>query len=291
MLSKIYLGWSNFLIFAKDRVSYLMFGYSMLNINITEEKLISTCFTQDKSMELLLEGQRQQVKTGKLPDIAAASDNEYQIQTSDIPTIAEPNSSILLLPSSTISSLAPRMVHMVSPSKPSIFDTPSKLGGAVNNSRFGLGDYNSPTVFHGSSFTNKEGGQKPQTGMNTNFKFDHFSTPQTHFRSGPLSASLKELNKSSSRLLQKSYLRGNLFDKLSPEVEDDGFTDQFKSTSPSSRRITANPATTPGSEHGLFKTPAQALTPNISGKRVLSDGPGRAWSEIPSSDAMAVSWR
>lgn len=244
----------------------------------------------DKSMELLPEGQRQQVKTGKLLDISAASDNEFQIQTSDIPKIPEPNSSLLLLPTSTISSLAPRMDHMVSPSKPSVFETPSKLGGAVNNSRFGLGNYNSPSIFHGSSFTNIERGQKPQTGISTNFKFDDISTPQSLRRFSPMNASLKEINRSSSRVLQKSNFQGNHFDKVSPEAEQDGFTNEFKSTSPPSRRITANPATTPGSEHGLFKDAAQDLNPNISGKRVLSDGPDRPWSVVPSSNAMEVSW-
>eukprot|EP00261_Vitis_vinifera_P005187 XP_002271873.1 PREDICTED: uncharacterized protein LOC100264332 [Vitis vinifera] len=105
-----------------------------------------------------------------------------------------------------------------------------------------------------------------------------------------MNASLKEINRSSSRVLQKSNFQGNQFDKVSPEAEQDGFTNEFKSTSPPSRRITANPATTPGSEHGLFKDAAQDLNPNISGKRVLSDGPDRPWSVVPSSNAMEVSW-
>ena len=239
-------------------------------------------------MELLPEGQQQQVKAGKLPDIAT-SDNEL-IQTSDIPTIPEPNSSILLLPNSTISSLAPRTSHMVPPSRPSVFETPSKLGGTVNNSRFGLGNYNSPSTFHGSSFTNMERGQKPQAGISTNFKFDNISTPQTLRRFSPMNAaSLKEIKRSSSKVIQKGNF--DQFDKVSPEAEDDGFTNQFKSTSPPSRRITAHPTTTPGREHGLFKDAAQDLNPNISGKRVLSDGPDRPWSVVPSNDAIDVSWR
>lgn len=253
-------------------------------------KIVLTCFKQDKSLELLPEGQRQQVKAGKFPDIfAAASDNEVQIQTSDTPTIPEPNPSIFLLPTSTIPSLAPRTSHMVSPSRPSVFETPSKLGGTVNNSRFGLGNYNSPSIFLGGSLTNMERGQKPQTGIGTNFKFGDISTPQTLRRFSPMNASLKEINRSSSRMIQKGNL--NQFDKVSPKAEDDGFTNQFKSISPPSRRITANPATTPGRDDGLFKDADQDLNPNISGKRVLSDRPDRPWNAVPSSDPMEVSWR
>uniref|UniRef100_A0A5B6Z9U7 Uncharacterized protein n=1 Tax=Davidia involucrata TaxID=16924 RepID=A0A5B6Z9U7_DAVIN len=237
----------------------------------------------DKSTELLPEVQQQQVKTGKLSEIVVSPALEVDISAkSDLPKVKEPNSASLLVPSSIDSSLILRMDKPIPSLKPLVHETPSKLGGFANNYHFELGNYGSPSISHGSSFTGVERGLKPPNGISKNFKFVDTTTPGIHRVSSMTATALKEFNRISSRLPQHGSFLDHQSDKVSSEKEQNGSIFRFQNTRPSSFRVPAEPS----GSLGLFKDSAQDLYLNMSAKRVPSDGP---WKVVPSDDVMDIS--
>ncbi|XP_057953334.1 E3 ubiquitin-protein ligase HOS1 isoform X2 [Malania oleifera] len=245
----------------------------------------------DRSMELLPEVQQQQVKNGKLPEIGVTRvDETDQPAKSDIFGLLESNSTSLLVHSSADHSLL--WVDQSSTSlKPSIYDTP-KVGGSVSSARFEPRKDGSMSLLHERFFTNSERGLKPQIGISKNFKFDEIPTSRIH-STIPLNASpLKDLNRSSLRVLQNSNLQGNQRNSVSPELQQNGFSYKFKNSSPPySQRVMTGTAIAPSSNHGLHKSSVKDSHPNASNKRLASDGPDRPWNVVSSDDPMDVSWR
>lgn len=219
-------------------------------------------------MELLPEVQRQQVKSGKLPEIAAVSSGEgVEVpEKSDITEVQELTSSSILIPSFTDSSLRWGLDHMTSPLRPSAFVTPTRLHGSVNNHRAELIKHDSPSILHGR-------GLKPIGSTNKDSKLDVTVTPETQRLSSPL----REIN--------KAYF-GNLQD-ASSEMEHNGFINQFHNT----YRVSSNRKGTPGSNHILFKDSAGGLNTNLSGKRIPSDRDYKLWNAVSSDDQMDISRR
>ncbi|KAK9284920.1 hypothetical protein L1049_024101 [Liquidambar formosana] len=247
----------------------------------------------EKCIELLPEVQQQQIKTGRLPEIDVDPGKEVELsEKSDIPEVQEPNSTSLLVQLSADSSLVLGMDHTIPFLNPSVLRNPLNQGGPVNNSRSELINNSSPSILHGRFFTNAERGLKPQISISKNFKFDDISTPGTR-RVSPISASpLREFNRSTSRGIQDSHLQDDQLDKVSPEMQQNGLINQLQNIStPYSRRVSANPVTTPSSNRGLFKDSARDLYSNVSGKQVSSDRPDRTWNVVSSDDAMDFSWR
>ncbi|KAL7167192.1 hypothetical protein ACSBR2_037797 [Camellia fascicularis] len=219
----------------------------------------------EKSIELLPEVQQQEAKTGKLREIAVSPVNDTGIPArSDPASFQEPNSTSLLVPASIDSSLLFRMEKAIPSSKHSVLETPSKLGGFSNNSHFELGNHGTPSILQGSFFTNAERVLKPQGGASKKFKFEDTHNPGIRHVGAMMVTPLKEFNRSSSRLPQNRTFQDHQFDAVSPEKEENGFTQRLQNTRPSSLAA--------------------------SGKRVPSDGPHRPLKAVPSDDPMGMSW-
>lgn len=224
-------------------------------------------------MELLPEVQRQQVKSGKLPETAVNFGEEVELAAkSDLPNVQEPISTSLLIPSSTDSSLVLRTDHTAPFVRSLVFETPTRLRGSVNNHRSEHVKYGSPSILH-------ERGLKR---ISKDFKLDDTFTPGTR-RVSPLNASpLREISKANYSNLQDA----------SPETEQNGFINQFLNTSPTySHRVTTNRVSTPSSNYGLFKDSMEGLDTNLSGKRIQSDRDYRHWNVDSSDDPMDTSFR
>lgn len=219
---------------------------------------------------------QQQLKTGKLlPEIHTTSGEDVEMPAiSDLPMVQGPKSSSLSVPLPVDSSLFLQTNHLT-PFKPSIPDTPTRLGGSMNNLHFELGNYGSPSVLQERLFTNAGRGLKPQVSLNKNFKFDGISTPGIHRVSLVNATPLKEISRTSLKVLPNGPLHYDQFDEVSPEVDRSGFTNQLRNPSPLySRRVTANPVAISGSNGGL---------PN--------DRDGRSWNATSGDDPMDIGWR
>ncbi|KAF8412951.1 hypothetical protein HHK36_000923 [Tetracentron sinense] len=256
----------------------------------------------DKCIELLPEAQQQQLKTGRFPDITDSQAKEVEVPAKyDMFKVQQPSSTGLLVPSATDSSFLLRMDHVTPSKKTSAFDTPAKLSGSINNSFIELSNYRSPSILHGrfpsnfgdlstphnwdilASSHNFARALKPQTGIKQNI-------PTTGFNriSPQVSTPQKEVSRISSREVQNNHLQDDLFDKVSPGMEPNGFINQVENARPPyTRRVTADPLATPISDHGLLKDSSHDLSPTVSGKRVPSDRP---WTMISANDPMDVSW-
>ncbi|KAK8556348.1 hypothetical protein V6N12_002755 [Hibiscus sabdariffa] len=72
------------------------------------------------------------------------------------------------------------------------------------------------------------------------------------------------MGQGSSRVLSSIRLQEKQYDKVISEGEQNGFVNQVRNASPPySRRVTANPASTPSSNLGLFKGLAHNLQSDI----------------------------
>ncbi|KAI9175139.1 hypothetical protein LWI28_027941 [Acer negundo] len=243
----------------------------------------------DTSIELLPEVEQQMIKTGKLPVISITSGEEVEMPAKfDISESREPKSTGLLAPVTSADSSLLLMNHVTS-SKSSASESPARPGVSVNSLHFEVGNNDSSSVLHQRLFMNTEG-TKGDFGVSKDFKFDDNSTPRNR-RPSLLSATpFKEINKT-SRPLRNSHHKGKPFDKISPEVEQNGFSSVSRHAIPLySRTMVADPASTPSSKHDLVKDSVQELRFNLSSKRVHSgrdDGPRNV---VPSEEVMYVSW-
>ncbi|KAK8483835.1 hypothetical protein V6N13_073416 [Hibiscus sabdariffa] len=241
----------------------------------------------DKGIELLPEVLQQPVKTGILPDIVITSRQEDEIPTrTGFPELQEPKSASLLVPS-TSDSIVLQPYHMATPLKPPASEIPKILGGYANNSHVETGTHGS--ILPGRLFSDAE--RLSNVEGSKNFKFENISSPGIH-RSSPMFATpLKGIGQGSSRELSSRRLQEKQSDKIISEGEQNGFVNQVRNASPPySRRVTANPASTPSSNLGLFKGLAHNLQSNISGKRGQSGRDDRHWNVLPTEDLMDVSW-
>ncbi|XWS62022.1 hypothetical protein CRYUN_Cryun07bG0175100 [Craigia yunnanensis] len=282
----------------------------------------------DKGIELLPEGLQQQVKTGTLSDIVVASGQEDEMPArSGLPEVQEPKSASLLV-HSTSDSIVLRPDHTATPLRPAVFEIPKILGGYVNNSRVEAGNHGSSLIFQGKLFA--DAARKSNVEVGKNLKFEDISSPgirrvsPTPLKGISWSSSrelpnrhlqekqsdnlkfedisspgirrvsptpLKGISWSSSRELPNRHLQEKQSDKIISEGEQNGFVNQVHNTSPPySRRLTANPVSTPSSNYGLFKGSANTLPSNISGKRGQSDRDDGHWNVPPTEDLVDVSW-
>ncbi|KAG6636025.1 E3 ubiquitin-protein ligase HOS1-like [Carya illinoinensis] len=226
----------------------------------------------DKCMELLPDVQRQQVKSGQLPEIAASSVENIEMPAkSDFTMVQEPISTSLLIPSST-SSLGLGMDHLTPFSRSSVFENQTRLPGSINVHHSEVIKYGSQSILYGR-------GLRPRSSINKDFNLND-STPETR-RVSLMNASLsREINRATF---------GNLQDS-SPEMEQNGFINQLHDASPLySYRLSSNPIGTPSSNQGLFKD-SGGLNSSFTGKRIQSDRDYRLWNGASSDDQMEISW-
>jgi E3 ubiquitin-protein ligase HOS1 len=231
-----------------------------------------TFIKQVQSIQLLPKVQQEQVKTGKLPpEVHRTSREEVEIQErADLPMVQEPKSSSLLV-SLPANSLTNHNIML----KPSALETPPRFGASIKNPHMELGNHGSSSVLHQRLSSSPERTQKRRVSVNKNFKFDGISTPMMHHGSHMNTTPLKETSRTSLEVLPNSNLLHNLFDKMSPEREQNGFVKQLRNTSPPySHRITANPVALFGSNNGL---------PN--------DRNGGPRTKSSKDDPMDIAWR
>ncbi|KAL7241529.1 hypothetical protein ACSBR1_014177 [Camellia fascicularis] len=174
------------------------------------------------------------------------------LQRCDLAKVQEPNLTSLLVPTSIDSFHVLRMDKTVTSSKPSVLETPSKLGGYANSSKFEIGNHGSPSILQGSFSTNEERVPKPQSGVSKMFKFEGIRTPGIHCVRRIITSPFKEFNKSSSRVPQNNSFQDYRFDQVSPQMEGNGVTHRLQNSRPYSLRVGADPAPSDG-PHGLWK--------------------------------------
>ncbi|OVA14389.1 ELYS-like domain [Macleaya cordata] len=263
----------------------------------------------DKCIELLPDVQQQQAKTGKFPDFGLSPSKEVEVPSkSDISQEQLLNSSSLLPPFSTDSSLVLGMDPSISSKKGSEFETPTKLCGSVSNSHFELANYRSPSILYGR-FLNPVGGSstpnsksnlflkhnsarevKYQSSMRPNFKSVDVPTPGIHLVS-PSSTPLKEVNRGSSGVLYDDHLQEDHINKVSPGLEPNLLMNQVENTrTPYRRRVPFHQISPPvNNSHGLLRDSVQDSNPNptMSSKRSPSDRP---WMSTSRDDSMDITW-
>nr|XP_028956828.1 E3 ubiquitin-protein ligase HOS1 isoform X2 [Malus domestica] len=239
----------------------------------------------DKCMELLPEVQRQEIKSGKFPEVAVTTSSEVETAAASLPEVQKSQSISMLIPSSIDSSLG-LWSDCVNPSwKPSISETPKKRVGLVDSYRSELG--NNGSVLHEKLLSNSETQWKPDDSINKAFNFEDASTPGIHWATPP--SSVKDRKKSSSRILSNSRLQDNQYAKMSPETERKRFN-PFQNTSPSNfYSADSNPVTTPSSNHGLFKDSATDLHRSVNSKGFQRDRDNRTWNMASKDDPMDIS--
>ncbi|XP_030500875.2 E3 ubiquitin-protein ligase HOS1 isoform X1 [Cannabis sativa] len=232
----------------------------------------------EKCMALLPEVQRQQVMTGKLPEIAGNTGDEVEMPAkSDFPST---KAGSLLIPALNDSPVALWTDH-TSARKPSLFETPLKRDGSFDN-------YHSK-LDGASLFQNSEMGLQPQVSIGKNFKFQ--VGDKSILRVKPLSTSpSKDVNKTPSRVLLNSNFRDNKSSLLSPEMKTKSVPNPFLNESPYSGSSTANPIITPSSNRGLFRDFSHDLQPSVSSRRVHPERDDTPLKTTSSDDIMDVSW-
>ncbi|XVF52574.1 hypothetical protein PTKIN_Ptkin05aG0029200 [Pterospermum kingtungense] len=242
----------------------------------------------DKGVELLPEVLQQQVKTGTLSEMVVSSSQEDEISAiSGHHEFQEPKSASLLVPSIS-GSVILRPDHMSTPLRPAVAEIPKTLGGYVEHSHVEADNYGSSSILLGRLFAEAERVSNIESGKN--FKSEGISTPGIHHVSPTYATPLKATSQSLSRELRSRHLQGKQPDKIFSEGHQNGFVNQVYNTSPPySQRVTANPVSTPSSNHGLFKGSANNLRSNISGKRGQSDRDDGYWNVPPTEDLMDVS--
>ncbi|KAI8017615.1 hypothetical protein LOK49_LG04G00907 [Camellia lanceoleosa] len=133
------------------------------------------------------------------------------------------------------------MGKTVTSSKPLVLETPSKLGGYANNSKFEIGNHGSLSILQGSFSTNAERVPKPQSDVSKMFKFEDIRTPGIHCVRPIIATPFKEFNKSSSRVPQNSSFQDYRFDQVSPQMERNGVIHRLQNSRPYSLGVGTDP--------------------------------------------------
>ncbi|CAA2973889.1 E3 ubiquitin- ligase HOS1 [Olea europaea subsp. europaea] len=227
-----------------------------------------------RGTELLPDILQQEVKTGKIPEVDVSSHNEANIPPkSDLPQVQGPILSSLLIPSAIDSSLAGITDIASPPLKLPVLQTP-KIGGPLNISSFGIGNFSSSTA--STNFFNRANKE-----LNTGSVFGVLpNSDNISISANPLNprtaSSLKEFNRTSS-VPRNSIFQNNQRNKIYPERSQNGSVDQLQFSSSFFTRAAANPVTSLGSNHSLFSELAQDLDQNIYDKHLLPDTADRPW--------------
>ncbi|XAR54921.1 hypothetical protein NMG60_11030256 [Bertholletia excelsa] len=237
----------------------------------------------EKGIELLPEVQQQELKTGKLLEIAHPI-SEDKIPAGSGHAKSQERDFSLLLPSSIDSSLVLPINSASTSSKISSLETPAKIGSFPNNSHSELLNHDSCSILQQSLFTNSDRVPKPQSGVSKKFKFDDIRNPGICRVSPMVATPLKDFNRSSSKVPRNSNFADDQEDVVSLDKVENGFSNKLhSSTRPFSIRVRADPLN-PSSNESLLVKDARDPYLNASGKRVPSDGPHRPWdvsSEVP----------
>ncbi|GMH26652.1 hypothetical protein Nepgr_028495 [Nepenthes gracilis] len=242
----------------------------------------------NKSMELLPEVMRQQLKARKLPNSTVLQYNEVgSPREANIPEPQAGDATMLSIPSSPDSSILLGLGHKDS-SFISSSSRSSKLAGSLSSSSspFQFGKFSSPDNFPKLA----ESESKLKFGIVKNFKFDDIMTPSRSKINSTDTLEVKAIERTSSRDL-KDDLRNVLLDDISPGAEENGVDKRYpKITPPFSRRVMDKPSRALSSDHGLLNDLTQERYATESSKRRSSGHPDRPWSMVSSVEPIEISW-
>lgn len=234
---------------------------------------------QDKFMELLPEAQQLEIKSGKSPNVGVNSEVEVS-PDADPSGVQEQSLSSILIPSTKTSSVSQRNDSKFI-SKPSVFETPGRIGGTFNHSK--IATFGSPSV-HKRLFASKERVPKIQNSLKKSVNFQDMLGSGFHQASAMNISPPEEATRSSFRVFDNGP------EKLSLDKEQNGITNQIRNTSPYSRRITANPIyNTPSSKFGLLDVPSRGVQENGSSKTAVSARENGTWNISSLADPMDIS--
>ncbi|XP_050228170.1 E3 ubiquitin-protein ligase HOS1 isoform X2 [Mercurialis annua] len=227
-----------------------------------------------KSIELLPQSQQQLAKAGKLsPDSYNISGEQVEMPTkSDLPTVQLPNSSSILIPPYDGSSPL-LQTNNTTPFISSVLETPIP-SKSVNKPHFEVGNIELSSRPHERSST--------QVRFHRSARYD--GTPTHGFpRGSPMSSTpLKDINRTSSKVLPDNRLFHGQMDKLSPAMEQNGFSYMSPQAPRSSHRITTNPIAMSHGSRGFPKDSARSSSKEIHSLRP-DDG---SWNIISGDDLM-----
>ncbi|XP_030467691.2 E3 ubiquitin-protein ligase HOS1 isoform X2 [Syzygium oleosum] len=238
----------------------------------------------DKCIELLPEVQQQQIKSGKLPDIAVTSEDAHMPEECNLPLERRPIPYSSSIPVAVDSSVILNEV-MTPSSKRSDLGNPMKVLVSSTNFAVGLGNTDWSSVPGESLLLNTERGSNL---LGRSLKNDTSTSGAFDFK--PASP-LQRFPRGSPKFRQKSWPQGNSPDHISSAVEVNGFGDQIQRSSHlHSQASMANPQSSPASHHSLLRSSKQDLHKAVSGKRVHSEADGLPWNAVSSDDLMDISW-
>ncbi|KAI3846281.1 hypothetical protein MKW92_026214 [Papaver armeniacum] len=259
----------------------------------------------DKCIDLLPDVQQQQVKSGNFPDFGVSSSSKEDEFKSDMSKEQPPNSS-LVHPFPSDSSV---LLGLNSARKGSAFDTPAKPSGSISHSHIDLSNYRSPSIVQGRFLNPVGGSSTPHTksnlfskhasasrevkylsGVRSTFKLDDISTPGTNYLTPGSSTPLKEVNRSSSRVLYNDNPQDDQEDKVSSRWAPSSMVNHVEYTRPSYLHVIPEPQiSTPINDHGFLKDALQnsGSTTSGSGKRVSSERP---WMSAARDESMDFTW-
>ncbi|GLT35098.1 hypothetical protein SLA2020_095780 [Shorea laevis] len=216
----------------------------------------------ERGVELLPEVQQRQLKTGKLAEVLDTTG-----RGADIPSD-----------------------HIATPMRTSVFENSNVLVDSVNNSHIGADDFRSSSVLQGRLFLDAERATKLEFGASRSFKFGNITTPGIRGTSPSFSMPLKGTTMSSLKGLRNRHVQEKQSLQITSDEERNGFINQVHNTSPPySRRVAANPVSTPSSNSGFFTDSALNLQSNLSGKRGQSDIGHGQWHMLSADEPMDVS--
>uniref|UniRef100_A0A2P2KTH0 ELYS-like domain-containing protein n=1 Tax=Rhizophora mucronata TaxID=61149 RepID=A0A2P2KTH0_RHIMU len=235
-----------------------------------------------QSIELLPKDQQRELQAGKLSlQLYKTSNEEVEKPvTSVLPGAQEPMlGNIVVLPSGDTNA------NQMTPFKASVLQTP-KFG----ESHFAHKTYSSQSVLQERLFTNAEVGLNPQMKISRNARFDSISTPQIHRINSTNAMPSKDVGRTSSNILPGVLLHPNQFYPISTDMEENGFTRQYQSNTPTHyHKVTTN--VIDGSKPSFPNGSAHVPRSNMWIKRVHSRTDDRSFNVNFGDDMMGSAWR
>ncbi|KAL9242771.1 hypothetical protein vseg_016738 [Gypsophila vaccaria] len=230
----------------------------------------------NKSVELLPEVEKQQLKAGELTEDMVCSDKADCQRDSDIRGEQDRVGTLPSASSSLQSSLILQMGHET------LF-RPSQ-DGHVRDTQSELLDWASPSFPRRDNFVNTERIVKHPLSNSRNSNMDEMLNSVTR------STAVKGVYKTASRFFHNN-VHDNQPDEFFPQMEQNGIFGRYPKVSPpSSRRVMAKPTGTPGSIRGLVDESPQERFKTAIGKRLSPGDTDRPWNMVSSDDAMDISW-
>ncbi|KAI5439670.1 hypothetical protein KIW84_025161 [Lathyrus oleraceus] len=237
----------------------------------------------NRSLELLPEVEREQLKSGNLIEDAATSHGVAEIPNKfDVHQVQDSTSTSLLIPSSANPSLMLHKDHTPTLLGSSTLATSAKIGTPFPTTGPELGNFINSSHPHEGLLTNNERVSSRQAKIGKILRYDNTPTPRNH--------RIRLMNGSPPKAFSRSASSSqeNVRDKILPGVERNLLFGHDQSTSPMfSWKATANSVT-----RSTFNSPKEFANdlPNMyNSKNVQSHKDDNSWNVMSTNDPMDVS--